>query len=548
MYCKQCGKELNDGDKICKHCMTALNAKDVFQDTHTGENTSDIGNKPVKKYLGIGAIVLVVLLVIGIIFVNQIEKINVEDIVMASFYGYDTVGEGSFYIDEENIPVELWNTISLTPGYAGFLTNGEEIDVAVSYDNSIAREYGIEFVGEKVTFTVSGLTELVEVDPFDGFTLNIGGISPYGSVAFTYDGNNEHISTENFYIENKDFIKNGDTVTVEYRSALDITKYGYKVTEYEKEYLVEGLDEYVDSFSQLSETFVTELKNDASDVITSYTSSNYSQFTAKSALEYVGYVYSVRKELDGGSYNDVYIIYRSYLSCELNTFEEQYIYYPVKYTNIIFSNGAFSADRVGIEGYTQEEYDTKGYRIPSKAYNDIVTEKDRIYNVTVGGGFENYAHNGYVYSVSEINDAVMQVLEERALARVKKYLNESDDFKWYTVSEPVKIGGYFLVSKNQSGLSNASNKLILVYSSVVSHSEEGDQILYLPVIYKNVQIYPNGDFTYEDRYLTDEHRGINYWLGNHTQGFIDESMMYSLLVSKYVDKYEEEVFGDLKTY
>lgn len=548
MYCKQCGKELNDGDKICKHCMTALNAKDVFQDTHTGENTPDIGNKPVKKYLGIGAIVLVVLLVIGIIFVNQIEKINVEDIVMASFYGYDTVGEGSFYIDEEKIPVELWNTISLTPGYAGFLTNGEEIDVAVSYDNSIAREYGIEFVGEKVTFTVSGLTELVEVDPFDGFTLNIGGISPYGSVAFTYDGNNEHISTENFYIENKDFIKNGDTVTVEYRSALDITKYGYKVTEYEKEYLVEGLDEYVDSFSQLSETFVTELKNDASDVITSYTSSNYSQFTAKSALEYVGYVYSVRKELDGGSYNDVYIIYRSYLSCELNTFEEQYIYYPVKYTNIIFSNGAFSADRVGIEGYTQEEYDTKGYRIPSKAYNDIVTEKDRIYNVTVGGGFENYAHNGYVYSVSEINDVVMQVLEERALARVKKYLNESDDFKWYTVSEPVKIGGYFLVSKNQSGLSNASNKLILVYSSVVSHSEEGDQILYLPVIYKNVQIYPNGDFTYEDRYLTDEHRGINYWLGNHTQGFIDESMMYSLLVSKYVDKYEEEVFGDLKTY
>lgn len=548
MYCKQCGKELNDGDKICKHCMTALNAKDVFQDTHTGENTADIGNKPVKKYLGIGAIVLVVLFVIGIIFVNQIEKINVEDIVMASFYGYDTVGEGSFYIDEENIPVELWNTISLTPGYAGFLTNGEEIDVAVSYDNSIAREYGIEFVGEKVTFTVSGLTELVEVDPFDGFTLNIGGISPYGSVAFTYDGNNEHISTENFYIENKDFIKNGNTVTVEYRSALDITKYGYKVTEYEKEYLVEGLDEYVDSFSQLSETFVTELKNDASDVITSYTSSNYSQFTAKSALEYVGYVYSVRKELDGGSYNDVYIIYRSYLSCELNTFEEQYIYYPVKYTNIIFSNGAFSADRVGIEGYTQEEYDTKGYRIPSKAYNDIVTEKDRIYNVTVGGGFENYAHNGYVYSVSEINDAVMQVLEERALARVKKYLNESDDFKWYTVSEPVKIGGYFLVSKNQSGLSNASNKLILVYSSVVSHSEEGDQILYLPVIYKNVQIYPNGDFTYEDRYLTDEHRGINYWLGNHTQGFIDESMMYSLLVSKYVDKYEEEVFGDLKTY
>lgn len=550
MYCRNCGKELKSGENICQYCETMVNTKMNIGDISKIENKANIENKFQKNYIGFGALILVITMtIVGIIFANRYEKIDVEEIVKASFYGYDTVGEGNFYIDETKVPVELQNTISITPEYVGFLTNGDEVEISVSYDNSIAKEYGIEFVGENITITVSGLTELIEVNPFDGLSLNIDGISPYATVSFVYNGNNEYISTQNFVVVDNGYLKNGDEIAVEYRSAIDIAKYGYKITQDKMKYVVDGLDEYVSSFSDLSDEFVTELRQGAADTIISYTSANYSQFTAKSALEYVGYVYNTRKEVSDGNYNAVYIVYRSFLSSELDQFEEQYIYYPVKYTNIICEKGKFSAEKIGIQGYTQEGYDTKGYRIPSEAYNDIVTEKESIYSVSVGGGFEKYAHNGYVYSVSEVNSSIMKELEEKAFEIANKYLSQNEDLKWYTVSEPVKVGGYFLVSKNQSGLSTASNRLILVYSSVVSDSEEGSKTLYLPVIYKNLQIYPEGGgTTYESCSITDEYRGINYWLGNHTRGFIDESVMYSLMVEKYVDKYDEEVFGDLKIY
>ena len=542
MYCKKCGRELEANAKFCRYCGEKIFEQSVKQKQKDKKFSS-------KKLwlLAIGAIALGVLVFIF----NLKDNINLEKYVKAEFYGYDTVGTGYFYIDNADIPEGLWNSIYLTPDYSENLSNGDELVISIHYDNGIAKDYDIKFSGEQVKVEVDGLTELIEINPFDGFSFEPYGTSPFGMAEFSYNGNNGYIKAEDFYYYNIDDemnLRNGDTVTIEYMNPLNPAEYGYKITEKFKDYTVEGLDEYVESFDDLPESFLSYAKEEAVDSITSYTAKEYySGFVGMSPLEYAGYIYKVKKSSASGEYNVLYLIYKSKLSHSLGDFDEQYIYYPVKYSDIICVNGQISAKEQGIEGYTREPYETDGYRVPTQSYMELATESQDIYNVTAGDGFEIYEKNNFIYSVSDISDEIWQILESRAVSAVNKYLAEGDEFRWYTESQATMVGGYLLVAKNQTDLKEANNELIIVYSSTISNENESS-LLYLPVIFEDLQIFPNGDFAYLEKQITTNHCGINYWLANHTKGYIDESEMYNDLVKQYMDSYNEEVYGNLQTY
>ena len=164
MYCKKCGRELEANAKFCRYCGEKIFEQSVKQKQKDKKFSS-------KKLwlLAIGAIALGVLVFIF----NLKDNINLEKYVKAEFYGYDTVGTGYFYIDNADIPEGLWNSIYLTPDYSENLSNGDELVISIHYDNGIAKDYDIKFSGEQVKVEVDGLTELIEINPFDGFSFEI---------------------------------------------------------------------------------------------------------------------------------------------------------------------------------------------------------------------------------------------------------------------------------------------------------------------------------------------------------------------------------------
>ena len=543
MFCKYCGKTIEDHENFCRYCGKNIKEGGSFQKRNTVQSFKNWWQVII---LGLGIIILGIVVFIN----NQKTTINLEEFVRADFYGYDTVGEGYYYIDQDNLPEFLGDSIYVIPDYAKNLSNGDKMNISIYYDTSLAEEYDIELTGEQVTVEVSGLKEPVEVDPFDGFSLEPYGFSPFGMAEFSYDGDHGYIKSDDFHYYDSDdamSLKNGDTVTIEYIPSEDPILYGYKITDYSKEFLIEGLDEYVQSVDDLPESFLEYVKEETVDCIDAYTA-NYSEFIGMSPLEYAGYIYKVKKLDDAaGEYSVLYLIYKSCLSHELGSFEEQNIYYPVKFTDLLSSNGQVTATKSGIQGYTKENYETKGYRMPTLAYKELAEDSEDSYHVMAGDGFEIFQTNHYIYSVSDISDDVMQILEDRAVMLVNEYLNESDDFGRSKETKPVLEGGYWLVSKKQSNLKETRNQLILVYSSTITDDDESN-VLYLPVIYEDLEIYPNGEFSYLDRYLTDNYCGINYSWANHTQGYIDEKRMYNDLVKTELNSYNEEVFGSLNAY
>lgn len=543
MFCRCCGKEIGDHENYCSYCGAQIMEE---------ENLQKNNKLPLFKNWWQVIILGLVITILGIFVLinNRKDTINLEEYVRADFYGYDTVGEGYYYIDQDRLPEFLRDSIYVIPDYANNLSNGDRMTISIYYDASLADEYDIKLTGEQVDVEVSGLKEPVEVDPFDGFSLEPYGFSPFGMAEFSYHGDHDYIKVDDFHYYDSDdamSLKNGDTVTIEYIPSEDPISYGYKITEYSKEFQIEGLDEYVQSFGDLPESFLEYAKEEALDRVDAYTA-NYSEFIGMTSLEYAGYIYKVKNSNDSsGEYNVLYLIYKSCLSHELGDFEEQNIYYPVKFTDILSSNGQVTATKCDIQGYTDENYETLGYRKPTLAYKELAEDSESSYHVMVGDGFEIFQTNHYIYSVSDISDDVMQILESRALILVNEYLKESEDFLWSKESKPVLEGGYWLVSKKQSDLKDTRNQLILVYSSTITDDDESD-VLYLPVIYENLEIYPNGDFSYLDRYLTDNYCGVNYSWANHTQGYIDEKRMYNDLVKAELNSYNEEVFGNLNAY
>ena len=74
---------------------------------------------------------------------------------------------------------------------------------------------------------------------------------------------------------------------------------------------MEGLDEYVGSWNELTDDFKAMLKTESEDKIYAYTASEYAKSSLLSNLSYKGYIFSALKngEESSGEYNNIYIIY-----------------------------------------------------------------------------------------------------------------------------------------------------------------------------------------------------------------------------------------------
>lgn len=594
MFCSKCGTKLEENARQCPNCGAPVAAKPASQQKtsrplsgNTAEKTKGGVAKFFKNKLVLGGIgIAAVIVIIVMILLGQPKKINLENLVVANFSRYNTVGRANISWDTKKFDAELAKALgknksvlktdaaySFCRQAASFsvensegLSNGDEVVVKLEYNNDAVKNYKIQFTGSEVKFTVEGLKDLLEIDPFEELSVSFSGISPKGTIDYQYTGDTTYVNPQSFRFDKMQNLKNGDVVTVSLNySEEDTVTSGYKFTETSKTYPVEGLDEYVDSYGKLTEDFLTHAKQESEDVIAAYVAGKYDSKSVLSPVSYAGYIFNTVKDAstiegDDGLYNRLYLIYQGTVSHNEGAFLETTVYLPIRFRNIMSRKGEVSCeDKATIIGESDlsntsrndfHSYTTKGYTVPLTAYTDLVTACADRYSSETGDGFEKYGKYAPIEKLSDIKAEDMKTLTDQAQNMVQSYL--AGNHPKYTVSGLTLAGEYLLTAKAQGGDFQKNNRLIVVYSATISNDSQEDFqpcTVYFPVQFEGVLNLPGDEFMYLARSGVLGDSGFvyrEYSMNHHSSGYVEGARMFSDLVTANRVNYNYEVSDGLK--
>ncbi len=539
-------------------------------------------NTNVKKKSN-GILVILAIIVIAIILIaikNKPHKIDLEELVTINYNGYHGYATAYAELDQvaiydelqviysekelkEKEQIELLNNlddcfdaIELELNKESEIENGDKLTATISYDNKIAKKLGIKFTGKKVTVKVKDLEKVEKIDAFEELEVNFAGISPYGTVEFTYNGTHDAINTYSFSIDKRSNLRNGDKVKI----TIDLTdeqtlRNGYALKQKEKEFEVKGLTEYVESYTEIDGKFIESLKADAQDVIVA-NCAGYIDTCKLGDLTYSGYMFSVQKQdaLNSyNNYNNLYIIYSGMLTDSADSFADTYVYFPVQYSNIMNMDGEYSyasgKNIMGWSNLTNSWYGTSGYINPIACYKEIVTRNTDSYETSIGDGFEKFDGDGFLTSLQDIDSNFKITLANDANERIQNYIT-TGYAETTNVENLELLGEYLLLAKNQGENYEANNKYILVYSATVSSTENNfpTSTVYFPIEYDGIVKLSDKEFICvapkglqgDTTYFPDS------WY--YTKGYLDGTLMFQKLVTVNRADYTYEMTDALKQF
>lgn len=140
------------------------------------------------------------------------------------------------------------------------LRNGDEINITVSYDESMADDLGLDVKFKSIPLTVENLEQgrvITKEDLFKDVTISCNGISPLIEIELVNNTQDDFLKTVNYRISSeKSYYKNGETikVTASYDPDLAIgVHYDMQTGDNTMSYTVDEPVEYVQSISQIDE-------------------------------------------------------------------------------------------------------------------------------------------------------------------------------------------------------------------------------------------------------------------------------------------------------
>ncbi len=251
---------------------------------------------------------------------QKCELINLNDYIVIEYDGYNCAGYAVVKIDKEkflldnkdkvefngenySVYQELYHKSGNSAAsemlrYISFdiennyrLQNGETICINFRIDTEKIDTYFVcDYIYESCVLEVDGLTEASIYDPFENIVVNFYGNEPYIQVEiFSYETGRD----AKYELSQCDSLSNGDEVTVTY-SCLEkadmISLYGEYPSCYEKKYVVNNMNKYVQSVDEIPNGEYEKLVKHASSNIWLIGYGNYSE------AKYCGYFYYVAKE------------------------------------------------------------------------------------------------------------------------------------------------------------------------------------------------------------------------------------------------------------
>lgn len=596
MFCGNCGAENNDGVKFCKECGKPLTSGNVGKNETSGnlEGTKDkaassvngtvekLKTLPKTALIGAcaGIVVLVLIIVLG---VNSSNTINLNKYVTVEASGYEGYGRAIVTVDWDAIEKKYGSKVKFTSKakneYGGLLslmtpmdaledsvnisldkrdklTNGDVVSYKWNVDDDLSQYIKCKVKYKDDTYKVSGLEEIGSFDAFADLSVSFEGMAPNGMLSYTYNGSD--LSTYDFKCEKSNGLRNGDVVKI-FIDENDVEYFAEQLGKVpavlEKEFTVVDLDEYVGSYSDLTDDFLATMKSEAEDTIYAYVANSYSSTSKMANLSYAGYV--MNSVIDGSgyvnTYNDLYMIYTGSVSNSNGDFDTTTVYFPVRFTNIIKSkNGLNYSDNYGICGSSSLGgswwYSTKGYVSPLECYIDIADSYKDSYKSESGDGFEVYSKFEVVDGLADISDTYKASIQGTTKALIETYIEKNYN-GGSVASDLAYVGDYLLVSKNSDTNMQNRNRYFVVFSATVSNTNGRFETttVYFPVEYDGV-VKLEGD-----EYVVFENSGIkgsSYLPDSYysTSGYVDGADMYSSIVTSNRDSYTYEISDGLQQF
>lgn len=532
---------------------------------------------------GLGAVAA--LLAIVIIVRMQPDQFNLEEYVRISCSGYDGYAKAYAVLDENALYESICeakglgldigdyesfeqigsavkdayalaacvDSIELNVSPNANISNGDELVVEIRYNNELAKAQKIKFKGESVKETIEGLEPIVEIDPFEDLEVTFSGTAPNGSVEFACSDNNRYLSSYAFKAQPSYGLKNGDIVTISLNQSDEETiSNGFIATQKEQKYEVSGLDEFVDTYADLTEELLEKMKSEAEDVIYSYTGERYDNDTSMSGLSYAGYIMNIETTNGGCVDNELYLIFKGTVTNTQEGLEAVDVYYPVAFLQIMIKDGMldyYSTEAIAGYSYFEDSWmGTEGYLNPVTCHMEIAKSNNENYSSECGGGFEVYASYEMVTGLVDISQEYKAVLYAEAKALVDHYIENEyyDDFK---AQELEGAGECLLVAKEADAQNLQKSKYIIVYSAIISHDKSWFEPtrVYFPVEYDGILKLGNGEYIV---FESPDIIGRSTFPGSYstTRGFVDGKQMLDKVVNAERVNYMYELSEELKEF
>ena len=301
--------------------------------------------KLLDKKIIIGIAVAVVAIV-GVVVAVATSKptIQLNEYVTVTYEGYDSVGtaEASFDMEafceayegklkkikgSESSGPELFAKRAIKDSKldkTDNLSNGDEITYQWDFSVSTLEEvYDCKIECSDIKFTVAGLEEIETVDVFADVEIVYEGIAPFAKATVKNNSKEEYAKLLSFTTDATN-LGNGDTfiVTIDFTEDFGnvngyIETYGKAPEKTEKEFVVEGLPEYITKTSQLSEDVLSSLKQQAEDthakhVAEEWLNGAHGDSAKVTGFEYVG-AYTLKStgtSMFGSTLNKVLMVYK----------------------------------------------------------------------------------------------------------------------------------------------------------------------------------------------------------------------------------------------
>ncbi len=599
MFCGKCGTENENGAKFCKGCGQALkgtanqnitektssvsqgNAAASVSSARVNQLLEKVKSLPKKILFGVigGVIALIIIICVA---VNAGSTINLDKYITIEASGYEGYGKVTAVLDWDAIEEKYGEKVSYTnkakEEYGGlitymtpidilkdavdvqfsekdYLSNGDKVEYTWDIDEDLTLYLDCNIKSKGGTYEVTSLEEVGTFDAFADLEVFFEGIAPSGRINYNYSG--EELGYYDFSCSQTSGLSNGDTVIIsitETDMEYYAERFGMIPSKLENEYVVSGLQEYVGSYSNLSSDFIATIKSEAEDTIYANVANNYASTSSLSDLKYVGYIYNFVKDSDSyfNYYNNIYVIYSGTVSSSAGKFPTSTVYFPVRFTNILSSDGNITYEsKGGIVGNSylgDSYYSTAGYVNPLACYIEIVEENADSYVAESGDGFEVYAEYELINNLNDISSAYKTTLQDDAITRINEYI--TSNYNGGSVANDLQyIGEYLLVAKNQ-GTNLANNvKYIIVCSATVSNTNSrfDTTTVYFPVEYDGIVKLPG------DEFMCTSVKGIlgsstlpNSWYT--TKGYVSGTEMFSKIVTANRENYKYEVSENLKSF
>lgn len=561
------------------------------QKKHVDKNNESLkenGKKITKaKIAVITGVILFVAILFGSILFNSTKTIDLNKYLIVEPKGYDGYGTVKISIDWDSIEEKYGDRISFTNaakrkygvllnvmspvdavkehirvkiGSNDGLSNGDVVYYSWKIDEDFSKYVKCKVKCKDGTYTVSGLAEIGTFDVFEDINVQLSGIAPRGKAEIIYYGS--ELNPNDFRCSKTDGLKNGDVISV-FLSNNNMEYYAKnlgKIPETtSKEYTVNGLAEYVSSYSGLTDGFIADAKCEAEDFIYSYTAKSYDKTSALNNLVYAGYIFDYVKDASRyvSNYNDLYLIYKGDVSSSDNRFSTSKVYFPVKYENILRDGETLSySNTIEIAGSSRLDGNmlarTDGYINPLVCYMEIVESNRDNYIAECGDGFEIYSEYERIEKLDDISESYRETLRTKALEKIEG-VTSGNYFPHVSGNSFVEdlsfLGEYLLLSKSQGNDFQISNKYFAVYSGTLSNSEGRFEptTVYFPVEYDGIVQLPGNEYMITATVGMVGRSNIPHALAS-TYGYLDESEMYSEIVTQNRDKYTYDISDGLKDF